>query len=215
MVRGAWRFSTSCSDPRWPPPTKEPNGSARRRAFLFSAWTPSVPRLSGRGRLVYSGARQPGRLSRPAGRGGIDDRLHTGGGGGHLGGRRCVSVGRAQLAAAHAAVVPCDSRRRYYGELTGRARNRCHILSSDLPLRRNSADRDRHWSVQDARERRPSGSRGEAATRSAGRGGRECVAAAQGVRQRLYRHDRRGGGQQRREGVPRTDRRKGAPYAGG
>src|ERR1022692_763008 len=71
------------------------------------------------------------RLSRPAGRGGIDDRLHTGGGGGHLGGRRCVSVGRAQLAAAHAAVVPCDSRRRYYGELTGRARNRCHILSSD------------------------------------------------------------------------------------
>src|ERR1017187_1393790 len=49
----------------------------------------------------------------------------------------------------------------------------------------------------------------------AGRGCRDYRAAAQGVRQRLYRHDRRGGGQQRREGVPRTDRRKCAPHAGG
>jgi amino acid transporter len=66
-------------------------------SIVFFSYRQTIETYPGGGGSYTVARAQSGRLSRPAGRGGVDDRLHPGGGSGHLGGRRRAGVGRARL----------------------------------------------------------------------------------------------------------------------
>ena len=85
-----------------------------------------------------------------------------------------------------------------------RARHRRGVHDSHLPVHGHAADRDRGGRVACVAQRRPSASGHAAACHCLpATAAVSLVAAAEGVLLRLHGHDRRGGGEQRRDGLPR------------
>ena len=113
--------------------------------IVFFSYRQTIETYPGGGGSYTVARHNLGVFPGPAGRGCVDDRLHPGRGGRHLGGRGCAGFRRARLEPHTLMLCLGDSRRGYHGQLTRRARNGRGVLSPHLLICRHSVDRHRHW----------------------------------------------------------------------
>ena len=172
--------------------------------ILYFSYRQTIAAYPGGGGSYTVATREPRRRRRPAGRRGADDRLRPERRGRHLRGRRRAGLGLPDAAAVHAAALPGHPGIHHAREPARHSASR----AGPSCCRRTSSSA-RFWPCPGDRRRQSAAGGGHPMPVAAPPAlPAATVAVASGfcceLRQRLHRHDRRRGRQQRRHRLPRA-----------